>query len=287
MATVYLNGEFMALEAARIPVLDRGFLFGDGAYELIPVYSRRPFRQSEHLRRLQHSLDGIRLQNPLTEADWASVVSRVIAENAAEDQSIYIQVTRGADVRRDHAFPPGVTPTVFVMSSPLVPPSEAERQRGVAAITVTDSRWAHCQYKTIALLANVLMRQDAVEAGCAEAILIRDGYLTEGAASSIFLVKEGVLKVPPLSHRMLPGITYDVVLELARAHSIPLEVRDIAACELRSADELWMTSSTREVLPITTLDGQPVGSGQPGALAERMHELYQAFKDDVMRRGVT
>lgn len=283
---VYLNGRFLPLAEAGISPLDRGFLYGDGVYELIPVYSRRPFRLAEHLTRLQATLDGIRLANPLDSTRWAAVVERLIVEAPWDDQSIYLQVTRGTDNKRDHAFPPtGVPPTAFAFSSPLVTTPATTRATGVAAITVADDRWAHCNLKVVSLLANILARQQAVDAGCAEALLIRDGWLKEGAASNIFVVQDGVLLVPPKTRFMLPGVTYDIVLELAASHGQPLEIREIHEDELRAADEVWMTSSTKEVLAITTLDGMPVGDGKPGPLGERMWRWYQDFKQSVMRKA--
>lgn len=283
---VYLNGQFLPLAEAGISPLDRGFLYGDGVYEVIPVYSRQPFRIEEHLHRLEATLAGIRLANPLSLGGWKAVVEKLIATAPWEDQSIYLQVTRGADDKRDHAFPPTtVTPTSIAFASPLVTTPADIRAKGVAAITVADQRWARCDLKVISLLANVLARQQAVDEGCAEALLIRDGFLKEGAASNIFVVKNGVLLAPPKTQQMLPGITYDVVLELAEQHGQALEVREISERELRAADEVWMTSSTKEILAITTLDGTPVGSGQPGPVGERMWQWYQDFKNTVMRKG--
>ena len=281
----YLNGEFLPIDEARVSPLDRGFLFGDGAYELIPVYSRRPFRRDEHLNRLQQTLDGIRLPNPLAQGQWVAVVNRLIADAPEADQSIYLQVTRGADTKRDHAFPKDVAPTVFAFSAPLVTTQQAVREKGIACLTVVDSRWLHCNLKVLALLPNVLLRQQAIDEGCVEAILLRDGVLTEGAASNIFVCKDGVLLAPPKDHRMLPGITYDVVLELAARHGMPHVVREISAGELKAADEVWMTSSTKEVLPVTTLDGKPVGVGVPGPMAKTMYRWYVEFRDQVMRSG--
>ncbi len=285
----FLNGEFLPVAAARISPLDRGFLFGDGAYEVIPVYSRRPFRIAEHLRRLQDSLDGIRLANPLSATAWQAVVERLVADADFPDQSVYLQVTRGADDKREQAFPVGVSPTVFAFTAPLVAPSDAVRAAGVGAITVPDIRWAKCDLKAISLLANVLLRQQAVEAGCAEAIMLREGFLTEGAASNIFVVKAGVILTPPQDGRILPGITYDVVLELAARHGAPHEIRPVSEGELRTADELWMTSSTKEVLSIVSLDGHPVGHGEldgrPGPVTQRMHHWYTTFRDEVMRHA--
>ncbi|MGE5946874.1 MAG: D-amino acid aminotransferase [Betaproteobacteria bacterium] len=283
---VYLNGAFVPLAGAGISPLDRGFLYGDGVYELIPVYSRRAFRIDEHLKRLQATLDGIKLANPLTVDAWKTVVLRLIDAAPWDDQSIYLQVTRGADNKRDPAFPPAsVPPTTFAFAAPLVTTPADVRARGVSAITVPDLRWSRCDVKVVSLLANVLARQEAVERGCAEALLIRDGFMKEGAASNIFVVRDGVLLAPPKTHLMLPGITYDVVLELAARHGQPLEVREIHENELRAADEVWMTSSTKEVLAITTLDGQPVGDGRPGPAGQRMWQWYQEFKNTVMRNN--
>ncbi len=283
---VYLNGKFLPLADAGISPLDRGFLYGDGVYEVMPVYSRRPFRIGEHLKRLQATLDGIKLSNPLDSEGWKSVVLELIDVAPWEDQSIYLQVTRGADDKRDHAFPPASVPsTAFAFASPLVTTSADVRAKGVAAITVPDLRWARCDLKVISLLANVLARQQAVEQGCAEAILIRDGFMKEGAASNIFVVKNGILLAPPKTHLMLPGITYDVILELAESCGQPLKIAEITEAELRDADEVWMTSSTKEILSITTLDGVPVGSGQPGPLGAAMWQRYQDFKNNVMRKG--
>ncbi len=280
--SVYLNGEFMPLAEARVPVLDRGFVFGDGVYELVPVYSNKPFRLDEHLRRLQASLDGIRLANPHGIAVWRERILQLIALQDFADQSVYIQVTRGV-APRDHAFPKGVPPTVFMFAQPLVSATDAQKAAGVCAITAPDIRWGRCDIKAISLLANVLARQQAVDADCAETVMLREGFLSEGAASNIFAVKNGVLLAPSPSNLILTGITYDVVLELAAAHGIPYELRAISEAELRSADELWMTSSTKEIMPIVTLDGVPVGSGAPGPLARQMDALYQTFKQQVMR----
>ncbi|WP_301101628.1 D-amino acid aminotransferase [Propionivibrio sp.] len=285
--TAYLNGQYLPLAEARISPLDRGFLFGDGGYEVIPVYSRHPFRIDEHLRRFQTTLDGIRLQNPHGIEAWRAIIRRIIAEADFDDQTIYIQVTRGADTKRDQPFPKGVEPTVFLFAAPLVSPTPAQRASGVAAITTEDIRWGRCDLKSVALLANVLTRQLAVDAGCSETIMLRDGYLTEGSSTNIFCVKDGVILAPAKDHRILPGITYDVVLELAARHGAAHEVRAVSETELRSADELWMTSSTKEVLAITTLDGKPVGhgalAGKPGPVTRQMHAWYVAFRDEVMR----
>ena len=285
--SAYLNGKFLPLADAKVSVLDRGFIFGDGVYELIPVYSKKPFRLDEHLRRLQSSLDGIRLGNPHETGVWRELILRLVELQDFADQSLYIQVTRGTPIQgqppRDHAFPQGVAPTVFMFSQPLVTSTPAQKAAGVCAVSAVDNRWQRCNIKAISLLANILLRQQAVDADCAETVMLRDGFLTEGAASNIFVVKDGVLRAPPPSSLMLTGVTYDVVLELAAAHGIPHEVRAISEAEVRSADELWMTSSTKEIMAIVKLDRVPVGAGVPGPLAQRMDGLYQAFKQQVMR----
>jgi len=285
--TAYLNGQFLPLSEARISPLDRGFLYADGIYEVIPVYSRTPFRIDEHLRRLQSSADGIRLPNPHSNDEWRAIILRLIAETEFEDQTLYIQVTRGADIKRDPTFPKGITQTVFLFTAPLIRPTPEQRENGVATVTAQDIRWGRCDLKTIALLPNVLMRQLSADTGCTETVMLRDGFLTEGSASNIFVVKDGIILAPPKDHRMLPGITYDMVLELAARHGAPHEVRPISEAELRSADELWITSSTKEVLPISTLDGQPIGhgalAGRPGPVTRQMQAWYSAFRDQVTR----
>lgn len=280
---VYLNGEWLTLEEARVPVLDRGFIFGDGIYEVIPVYSRHPFRLEEHLKRLQYSLDGIRLANPYSNAEWGVLIRQLIAQNEGDDQYVYLHITRGA-AKRDHAFPKHVAATVFLMSSPLPAPPPELCETGVAAVSAVDNRWDRCDIKAIALLPNVLLRQLAVDAGAVETVLFRDGILTEGAASNIFAVERDVILAPPKDNHMLPGITYDLVLELAAADGIPVEIGKFPEARIRSADELWLTSSTREIQPITTLDGRPIGSGRPGPLFRRLYTLYQDYKNRIMRR---
>ncbi|MCK9283155.1 MAG: D-amino acid aminotransferase [Rhodocyclaceae bacterium] len=282
---IHLNGRLLPLDQACIPVMDRGFLFGDGVYEVIPVYSRRPFRLVEHLARLQRSLDAVRIANPHDAAAWAALIDELVASGVSDDQSVYIQVTRGAAAVRNHAFPKEVRPTVFAMSEALSTPPASQRERGVATVSAADNRWHRCDIKAISLLANCLLRQQAVDSGAAETVLFRDGILTEGAAANIFAVKNGVLLAPQKNHLMLPGITYDVVLELAAQHGLKYVVRDILEAEVRAADELWLTSSTKEVLPIVSLDGLAVGSGRPGPIYAEMYTWYQAFKQTVMRGG--
>ncbi|HTQ76117.1 MAG TPA: D-amino acid aminotransferase [Burkholderiales bacterium] len=282
---IYLNGEFMPIEQARISVLDRGFIFGDAVYEVIPSYSRRPFRLAEHLARLQASLDAIGIANPHAAAKWSELVTKIVAGNPWEDQNVYLQVTRGV-AKRDHAFPKGLKPTVFLMASELVTPSAELLKTGAPAIVLPDFRWLRCDIKSTSLLGNCMLRTQAADAGCVEAILVRDGELTEASASNVFVVKNGTVLAPPKSRLILPGITYDVVLEILRANAIPHEVRPVKEGELRSADEVWVTSSSREVLPITTLDGKPVGPGRPGPVGLKVYALYQQYKAQVMRAPV-
>ncbi|MGB8433289.1 MAG: D-amino acid aminotransferase [Burkholderiales bacterium] len=280
--TVYLNGEFMPLAEARVPVLDRGFIFGDGVYEVIPVYGRVPLRLAEHLARMQNSLNAIHLRNPLTLEEWTRIVGQIIERNAWDDQAVYVQVTRGV-APRDQAFPADATPTVFVMANPMSKPSAEQRERGVGVITTEDFRWQRCDIKSVSLLANCLLRQLAAEAGCVEAILLRDGHVTEASTSNVFLVKNGVIVSPPKDRRILPGITLDLVLDLAHKARLPIEVRPVPERELREADEIWVSSSTKEVLSVTTLDGKPVGNGQPGPMYARMYALYQDHKAQIAR----
>lgn len=275
--TVYLNGLFLPLEEAKVSVLDRGFIYGDGVYELVPVYGRRPYRLRQHLARLQRSLDGIRLANPHTDAEWEAIIAGLIGRMAFADQGVYLQVTRGA-AKRDHAFPAGVAPTVFMMSNPLALPSREQIERGVAVVTAADERWLHCDLKTISLLGNVLARQLAVDAGATETVLFRSGYLTEASASNVLLVRDGVIVAPPKDNQILPGITYDVAFELAREGGLPIQVRPVPKDEALRADEMWLSSSTKEVLAVTSLDGRPFGGGKPGPVFRKVHALFQASK---------
>jgi len=281
---VFLNGKFMPVDQARVPVLDRGFIFGDGIYELVPVYSRIPFRLDEHLARLERNLAAVRIRNPYSRAEWRDIILQLVAKQPFEDQGVYFQVTRGV-AKRDHAFPKDAAPTVFLMSNPLVTPPKELVERGAAAVTAVDDRWMHCDIKSISLIGNCLLRQVSADAGAAETILFRDGGLTEASASNVFVVKHGVILSPPKSNLILPGITFDVVAELAQGAGLPLEFRAVAEAEVRGADEVWVTSSSKEVLAIVTLDGKPVGDGKPGPVFRRMHGLYQEFKKKVMRAG--
>ena len=277
MQHVYLNGEFLPSDRARVSVFDRGFIFGDGVYEVIPVFGGRLFRLPHHLSRLDASLAAIHLRNPHTAQEWNTIFTRLLGKNETEDQSIYLQITRGV-APRDHAFPPNITPTVFAYAQPLKYSPPEQLAQGVAAVTAADIRWQRCDIKAIALLANALLRQQAIDQGAAEATLVRDGVVTEGAASNIFVVKSGRLVTAPKGPFILPGITRDLVVEIARANSIACDELPVKIEALTSADEVWLTSSTKEILPITRIDGQPVGSGKPGPMHARMFALYKEYK---------
>ena len=281
-STVYLNGHFLPAGEAKVSVLDRGFIFGDGVYEVIPVYGGRLFRLPHHLDRLDHSLEGIRLANPLSHQTWQGLLEQLIEANGGGDQSLYLQVTRGV-AKRDHSFPPDTEPTVFAMSSPVGPVPDTLRE-GISAVTVEDFRWKLCHIKAIALLPNILLRQQAVDAGATEAIMLRDGFVTEGAASNVFIVNNGVVLTPPKSNLLLPGITRDLVVELCRQNGVPCVEGAISEMQLREADEIWLTSSTKEIIPVTRLDEQPVGDGRHGEVWQRLIGLYQEYKQ-AFREG--
>lgn len=272
--TVYLNGVYLPLQDAKVSVLDRGFLFGDGIYEVIPVYNSRIFRVQEHLVRLANSLKGIRLANPHTDAEWLEIFEPFL--DKTKDQYFYLQITRGVAAKRDHAFPEQIKPTVLVMCSEIKP--FAGKSAGIKAITLDDTRWDLCHIKAITLLANILLRQAALDAGSAEAILVKEGIITEGAASNIFAVIEGVLVTPFNNGAILAGITRDVILELAKRDGVVCCEQNITLDALRCATEIWATSSTREIIPIVELDGQPVGDGKPGAVYQHMDALLQQEK---------
>lgn len=271
----YLNGQFLPLDDARVPVLDRGFIFGDGVYEVIPVFNGISFRLDEHLERLGNSLTAVHIENPYNHDEWRDLITRLIKENGAHHQSIYLQLTRGV-AARDHAFPHEVTPTVFMMSTPLPISTQAQP---VSAVVLNDPRWINCDIKAISLLPNVLLRQEARLRGAYEAILLRDDFLTEGAASNVFIVKEGIVKTPPKSSHLLPGITRDLVVELLRKNDRAVEEVAIHKEELLSADEIWLTSSTKEILPVDRLDEKAVGNGKPGPVWQDTVALYQDFKE--------
>ncbi|HEY5808644.1 MAG TPA: D-amino acid aminotransferase [Povalibacter sp.] len=269
----YLNGQYLQLAEARISPLDRGFLFADSVYEVLPVFDGRMFRFREHFNRLARSLREIRLTSPHSHEEWLALLDELVRQNGGGNMYLYVQVTRGMEFGRNHAFPVGATPTIFAMASVLPALSVEQRERGLAAVTVEDFRWGRCDIKATALLPNVLMKQQAADAGAQEAILVRDGEVLEGSSTSIFVARKGVLATPVNSNRILPGTTRDVALELASA-LMPVEIRRIRVEELRTADEVWLAAATRDVLPITRIDGKPVGSGLPGPL---WHKVSTAF----------
>ncbi len=281
----YLNGSFSKLNEAKVSVLDRGFIFGDGVYEVVPVYGGRPFRFAEHMARLQRSLDAMRIVNPMDAAGWADLVQRLIAAYAASqkidplqaDQLVYIQVTRGVAVR-DHVMPQGLTPTVFATSSRLNPPSAQARAEGVACVSADDFRWEMAHIKSISLAGAVLARQMGADVGATETIMFRDGFLSEAAASNVWVVQGGMVLGPPNDHLVLEGIRYGLIEQLCRQAGIPFALRRITRAEVFGADELMLSSATKEVLAVTLLDGQPIGSGRPGPIYERLHALYQRAK---------
>ncbi|MDE2272596.1 MAG: D-amino acid aminotransferase [Gammaproteobacteria bacterium] len=277
----YFNGDYPPLAEVRISPLDRGFLFGDGVYEVIPAYAGRLFHLPAHLQRLQSSLDGIRLRNPHSVSDWAALLTELVQKNGGGDQALYLQVTRGADRSRDHGFPHGIAPTVFAMCAPLAPLPAELLQHGAHVITLDDIRWRRCDIKTTALLGNVLLRQSAVDAHCQEAVLVRDGYATEGTASSLFIVQQGVILTPPKSQDLLPSITRDVILQLAQQQHMACQEARIPVAQVRKAEEIWFASSTREVYAVTGLDGRAVGDGRPGALWRRVYTLFQQHKQQL------
>jgi D-alanine transaminase len=274
MSLCYLNGEFLPLESARVSVLDRGFIFGDGVYEVIPVFASKALRLDQHLARLARSLEAIGIVPPLSPAAWAALIERLIAAAPAPAQTVYVQITRGV-APRNHLPPAALTPTVFAMTTPLSPlPPESP----VDVVLREDFRWTRCDIKSISLLANVLLRQEAAAAGAYEAVLVRDGFITEGAASNVFMVSGGRIHTPPLSSHLLPGVTRDLLVELlANTTDAVLEV-DITREALLAADEIWLTSSGRELAPVSHVDGQAVGHACPGPVYRRVVERYAAFK---------
>ncbi len=275
-STAYINGQFLPLSEVSISPLDRGFVFGDGVYEVIPVYAGQAFRLDAHLQRLDNSLKAIRLTNPCSHKQWRALLNQLIEKNQSGDQSLYLQITRGV-ADRDHAFPATSTATVFAMSKPL----PVSQQSPVKAITLQDIRWQWCHIKSTALLGNLLLRQQAVDAGCHEAILLRDGLLTEGAASNVFIVKNNKIITPKKSNHILPGITRDVVIELAEKNRIDIIETNISEQELLNADEIWLTSATKEVAPVTELNGQFIANGKIGPACQRIQNLFNQFKEKL------
>ncbi len=283
----YLNGEFTTLPHAKVSVMDRGFIFGDGVYEVVPVYAGRPFRFDDHLGRLGRSLRELRMPNPMSADAWRALVDRLVADYAASvqraptetDQLVYIQLTRGVAMR-DHVMPAGITPTVFAMSNGMKAPSAAEREQGVACVTADDFRWEKAHIKSVSLLGAVFARQISADAGATETVMFRDGFLSEGAACNVWVVKDGKVFGPPRDHLVLEGIRYGLIESLCRDAGIPFELRRISRDEVLAADELLLSSATKEVLAITRLDGRPVGNGAPGPICKKLHEGYQRAKQE-------
>lgn len=281
----YLNGEFTALKDAKISVMDRGFIFGDGVYEVVPVYAGALFRFAEHMKRLDRSLAELRIANPLTHAQWREVALRLVADYAASqhtspekiDQLVYIQITRGVALR-DHVMPPDLSPTVFVMTNTLKPPTPEQRSQGVSCVTARDFRWTKAHIKSTSLLGAVFARQISADVGAAETVMFRDGFLSEAAACNVWVVKGGKVLGPPKDNLVLEGIRYGLIEEICRETGTGFELRPVSRKEVFDADELLLSSATKEILPITSLDGQPIGSGQPGPVYALLHAAYQRAK---------
>jgi len=276
MTIAYLNGEFLPLENAKISVLDRGFIFADGVYEVIPVYQGHCFELDRHLQRLDNSLNKIQLANPLSSNQWKTLLAELIEKNGNGHQSIYLQITRGVAIR-DHKFPSVVNPTILLWSTPFIPPVASS---GVKVITCPDTRWLHCDIKSISLIANVLFRQQAIIAGADEALLIREGHVTEGAASNLFVVHNNIVITPPKNQFILAGISREVILTIMKKANIIYREENIPETLLRQADEIWLSSSLREVSPVTILDGKPVGTGKPGNMWSQVWKLFQQYKKE-------
>ena len=280
LPTVYLNGEFMPFENAKISPLDRGFIFGDGVYEVIPYYAGRGLRAVQHLQRLQRSLDELQIENPYPIARWESLIASLVEQNGGGNIAVYIQITRGV-AKRDFAPPADITQTVFMMANPLATPKPGIYENGFSCVSLDDNRWLRCQVKATSLLGAVLLKHEGNQAGADDVVLFRDGYLTESSASNIAAVKNGVILCPPMDNLILGGITYELMIELARKHAMPLDVRRIHRREVKKADELWIMSSTKEVVPIVKLDDKPIGTGRPGPVFKQMQKLFDEYKRNL------
>jgi len=273
----YLDGEYLPLGQAKVSVLDRGFLFGDGVYDVVPVYARKLFRFDEHMARLDRSLSKVRMANPFTRDEWLARCRRLIEAHPSDDQAIYIQVTRGV-APRNHAMPVGVAPTVFMMASPVQRPGTHAVREGVACVTADDFRWERGDIKSTSLLGNVLARQVSADVGATETILFRDGWLTEASASNVWIVQDGAVLGVPKGEHVLEGIRFELLRELCAAEGIPFALQPISAAQVHGADELMLTSASKEVLAVVLLDGQPIGDGQPGPVFQRLYSAYQGAK---------
>ena len=274
---VYLNGEMTPLSEAKIPVLDRGFIFGDGIYEVIPIYRRKLFRAEQHMARLFRNLAAVGIVNPHSKQQWMNLIGEVVAAFPTEQQMVYMQVTRGV-AKRGHAFPANTTPTVFIMSGPMSLPSADLRDKGAPCISMEDKRWLRCEIKSISLLGSVLAAQQAAEHEAIEAIQFRDGWLTEGSSSNVWVAKDGKLFGPPLDNLILEGIRYGLIEEMCASCNIPFKARRISKAEVFTADEVLLSSATKEVLAVASIDGQTIGKGVPGPIFKKLYEAYQTAK---------
>lgn len=277
---VYLNGTFLPLSQASVSVMDRGFLFGDGVYEVIPVYAGKVFREQEHLERLERSLAAIALPLTMTRVQWGQLFAELIERNGpGQDLAIYLQITRGAYPKRDHSFPEQLNPTLFAMANSVQYTSDLTKVKGIRAVTLPDNRWTRCYIKTICLLPNVLLKHGAVEAGADDAILLRDGWVTESSSANVFIVKNQRLITPPKDNLLLGGVTRDLIVELGQTGAFDCQERPISEQELLAADEIWVSSSTREIVPVLELNAKPVGSGEIGLMWYNVAQQFQAYKD--------
>ena len=288
----YLNGEYTALRDAKVSVMDRGFIFGDGVYEVVPVYAGQPFRFAQHMARLDRSLAELRIANPLSHAQWREITLKLVADYALQmhtspektDQLVYIQITRGVALR-DHVMPPDLTPTVFVMTNTMKPPTPEQRAHGVACVTADDFRWSKAHIKSTSLLGAVFARQISADVGAVETVMFRDGFLSEAAACNVWVVQGGKVMGPPRDNLVLEGIRYGLIEEICRDAGIPFELRRVSREEVFAADELLLSSATKEVLAVTTLDGKPVGNGQPGPVYTKLHAAYQRAKQSQTEKA--
>lgn len=279
----YLNGAYLPLAEARVSPFDRAFLFGDAVYEVIPIYGSRLFRLRQHLDRLNRSLNGIRMEPAMSHGDWAHVCQELISRNSADQGHLYMQVSRGAEFGRNHAWPEGLKPTLFAYCTELDPLPDALLENGVAAVTATETRWARRDIKATALLANILLKKLSADAGAFETIMLENGELTEGSSTTVHVVKNGAIQTPPNSQHILPGTTRDVVTELADLLSVRNSSASVSESALRGADEIWLAFSTRGVLPVTKLDGAPVGNGVPGPLFKRIHLAFSNYVRELAK----
>lgn len=283
MQTAYLNGEFLPIEEAQISTQDRGFLFGDGVYEVIPVYQRQIFEFDAHIQRLENSLKAISIPNPLTFKEWKNLLDQLVEKHPWQDQFIYLQITRGIQMQRDHLPADCLNPTIYAYTNPLKPVSDAVKENGIKVVTLEDIRWLRCDIKAITLLPNVMMKLAAKNQQADDAILIsRNGQISEGTASNVFIVKDGSLFTPPNSHKILPGITRSVIEKIAEQHKIPLVEQELTLNDLENADEIWLSSSTKEAIPVCYLNQKPVGNGKPGPVWQQMQQYFTETKNALL-----